>query len=126
MSGREGPEQAVSNEMLSRLHHMLPHLKRSPLLIEECESLLPTHRTALLVAQSYQVRKGDFSNRSFSVFLLGHYLDTRWLVALQGTPANLRTQLLLIAWRRVHSKTHRIDLLAIIRFRNPQPPNLVL
>jgi hypothetical protein len=42
-------EQTASNELLSRPHHVLPHLKRSALLIEKCQSLLPTYRTALLV-----------------------------------------------------------------------------
>ncbi len=72
-------EQAVRDELFGRLHHMLPHLKRSPLLIEECESLLSAHRTALLVRQSYQVRKCDFGDHSFSVFLIGHCLDPHWL-----------------------------------------------
>ena len=40
-SGAEGMlKQAACDELLGRLHHVLPHLKRSPLLIEKCESLL--------------------------------------------------------------------------------------
>ena len=85
----EGLEQAACNEMLSRLHHVLPHLKRSPLLIEECESLLPAQRTALLVSQSYQMRKCDFSNHSFSVFLLGHCFDPHGLLLFRKSLAIL-------------------------------------
>jgi len=48
-------EQAACDELLGRLHHVLPHLERSPLLIEECESLLSAYRTPLLISQSYQV-----------------------------------------------------------------------
>jgi hypothetical protein len=70
-SGGEGMlEQAACNELLSRLHHVLPHLKRPTLLIEKCESLLPAHRKALLVPQSYRMRKCDFSDHAFSVFLV--------------------------------------------------------
>ena len=32
-------EQAACDELLSRLHHVLPHFKRLTLLIEKCESL---------------------------------------------------------------------------------------
>ena len=98
-SGAEGMlEQPACDELLGRLHHMLPHLERSPLLIEKCESLLPAHRTAPLVAQAYQVRKRDFGDHSFSVFLVDHGLDPHWFIALQGIPeATLGTQLPLIA-----------------------------
>jgi hypothetical protein len=40
-------EQAACDELLGRLHHVLPHLELSPLLIEECESLLSAYRTPL-------------------------------------------------------------------------------
>ncbi|MGA9805338.1 MAG: hypothetical protein WBQ19_01295 [Terriglobales bacterium] len=79
-------EQAACDELLGRLHHVLPHLERSPLLIEECESLLSAYRTPLLISQSYQVRKCDFGDHAFSVFLLGHCLDPHWFIALQGIP----------------------------------------
>src|SRR5208282_311959 len=36
-SGAEGMlEQAACDELLGRLHHVLPHLERSPLLIDFC------------------------------------------------------------------------------------------
>jgi hypothetical protein len=78
-------EQAARNEILSRLHHVLPHFKRSTVLIEKCESLLPTHRTALLVPQSYQMRKCDFSDHAFSGFLVVHCLAPHWFNALQAS-----------------------------------------
>ena len=98
-SGGQGMlEQAACNEIFSRLHHVLPHLKCSTLLIEKRDRLLPAHRTALLVPQSYQMRECDFSDHAFSVFLVGHCLDLHWLIALQGIPeATLGTQLPLIA-----------------------------
>jgi hypothetical protein len=77
-------EQAACNEILDRLHHVLPHLKRSPLLIEKCESLLPAHRAALLVPQSYQMRKCDFSDHALSVFLICHCLDPHGFIDLQA------------------------------------------
>lgn len=117
-SGAEGMlEQAACDELLGRLHHVLPHLKRSPLLIEKCESLLPTHRIALLVTHSYQMRKCDFSDHPFSVFLICHCLDPHWFTALQ---APLKPPSEFAHW------THGINLLAIIRLRNPQSANLVL
>ena len=86
-SGGQGMlKQAACNEIFSRLHHVLPHLKRSTFLIEKRESLLPAQRTALLVPQSHQMRKCDFSDHAFSVFLVGHCLDPHWFIALQGIP----------------------------------------
>ena len=67
-------EQAGCNELLGRLHHVLPHLEGSTLLIQKCESLVPAHRTALLVPQSQQMGKRDFSDHAFSVFLACHCL----------------------------------------------------
>ena len=75
--------QAACDELLGRLHHVLPHLKRSTLLIEKCESLLPAHRKALLVPQSYQMRKCDFSDHAFSVFLAGHCLAPNGLLLIR-------------------------------------------
>ena len=97
--GAEGmPEQAACDELLGRLHHVLPHLKRSTLLVEKCESLFPAHRAALLVPQTHKMRKCDFGGHSFSVFLVGHCLVPHWFIALQGIPeATLGTQLPLIA-----------------------------
>ena len=66
------PQQAARDEILCGLHHVLPHFEGLPLLIEKCESLFSAHRTALLVAQAYQVRKRDFGDHSFSAFLVGH------------------------------------------------------
>src|SRR5208283_568986 len=74
-SGAEGMlEQAACNELLGRLHHVLPHFERPPLLIEECESLFSAHRTALFVPQPHEMRKCDFGGHSFSVLLLAHCL----------------------------------------------------
>ena len=85
-SGTEGMlEQPACDELLGGLHHMLPHLERSPFLIEKCESLLMAHRTALLVAQAYQVRECDFGDHSFSVFLVGHCLAPHF-IGLQASP----------------------------------------
>jgi len=77
-------EQAGCNELLGRLHHVLPHLEGSTLLIQKCESLVPAHRTALLVPQSQQMGKRDFSNHAFSVFLACHCLAP--LVYSSGIP----------------------------------------
>ena len=77
-------EQAACNEILSRLHHVLPHLERSPLLIEKCESLLPTHRIAVLVPRSYQMGKLISAiTRSLS-FLSVIALTPNWLTALRA------------------------------------------
>jgi len=65
-------EQAACDELLGRLHHVLPHLERSPLLIEKCESLFSAHGAALFVPQTHEMRKCDFGDHSFSVFLLAH------------------------------------------------------
>src|SRR5208283_148822 len=117
-SGAEGMlEQAACDELLGGLHHVLPHLERSPLLIEKCESLLPTHRTALLVRQAHEMRKRDFSDHAFSVFLICHCLDPHWFIALQ---APLKPPSEVAQW------THGINLLAIIRLRNSQSANFVL
>src|ERR1700758_2019929 len=78
-------EQTACDEVLGRLHHVFPHLERSPLLIEKCESLLPTHRTALLVPQSYQMRKCDFRDHAFSVFLVGHCLAPTGLLSFRAS-----------------------------------------
>ena len=67
-------EQAACDELLGRLHHVLPHLERSPLVIEKCESLFSAHRAALFVPQAHKMRKCDFSDHAFSVFLVGHCL----------------------------------------------------
>jgi hypothetical protein len=99
-------EQAACDEILGCLHHVLPHLKRATLLIEKYKGLLPAHRTALLVPQSYQVRKCDFSDHAFSVFLVGHCLDSHWFIALQ---ASLKPPSELAYW------AHGINLLATIR-----------
>jgi hypothetical protein len=58
-------EQAACDELLGRLHHVLPHLERSPLLIEKCESLFSAHGTALFVPQTHEMRKCDFGDHSF-------------------------------------------------------------
>jgi hypothetical protein len=78
-------EQAACDELLGRLHHVLPHLERSPLLIEECESLLSAYRTPLLISQSHQVRKCDFGDHAFSVFFLGHCLDPTGLLLFRAS-----------------------------------------
>jgi hypothetical protein len=110
-------EQAACDELLGRLHHVFPHLERSPLLIEKYESLFSAHRAALFVPQAHEMRKCDFSDHAFSVFLVGHCLDFHWFIALQ---ASLKPPSELAHW------THGIDLLAIIRLRNPQAANLIL
>ena len=89
-SGAKGmPQQAACDEVLSGLHHVLPHFKRPPLLIEKFESLFSTHRTALFVSQSHQMRKCDFGDYSFSVFFLAHCLCPHWFIALQGFKGRL-------------------------------------
>jgi hypothetical protein len=106
-SGAEGMlEQAAFDKILGRLHHVLPHLKRSALLIKKCKGLLPADRTALLVPQSYQVRKCDFSDHAFSVFPVGRWLDSHWFIALQ---ASLKPPSELAYW------AHGKNLLATIR-----------
>ena len=91
-------EQSACDEVLGRLHHVFPHLERSPLLIKKCESLFSAHRAALFVPQAHEMGKCDFSDHAFSVFLVGHCLAPHWLVALQGIPeGTFGTQLLLIA-----------------------------
>ena len=77
-------EQAACDELLGRLHHVLPHLERSPLLIEKCESLFSTHRAALLVPQAHEMRKCDFSDHAFSVFLVGHCLAPTGLLLFRA------------------------------------------
>src|SRR5579864_3445245 len=70
-------EQAACDELLGRLHHVLPHFKRSTLLIEECESLIWAYGAALFFSQAHEMRKCDFSDHAFSVFLVclvGHCL----------------------------------------------------
>ena len=58
-SGAEGMlEQAAGDELLGRLHHVLPHLERSALLVEKCESLFSAHRAALVVPQIASDAKG--------------------------------------------------------------------
>ena len=48
---------------------VLPHLERSPLVIEKCESLCSAHRVALFVPQAHKMRKCDFRiTRSLSFF----------------------------------------------------------
>jgi hypothetical protein len=91
-------EQAACDEVLGRLHHVFPHLERSPLLIQKCESLFSAHRAALFVPKAHEMGKCDFSDHAFSLFLVGHCLAPHWLVAFQGIPeGTLGTQLLLIA-----------------------------
>jgi hypothetical protein len=52
----------------------------------------------LFVPQTHEMRKCDFSDHAFSVFLFGHCLAPHRLIALQGAPeATLKTPLLLIA-----------------------------
>ncbi len=76
-------EQAACDELLGRLHHALPHLERSPLLIEKCESLLSAYRVALFVPQTHEMRKCDFSDHAFSVFLVGHCPTPTGLASLK-------------------------------------------
>jgi hypothetical protein len=91
-------EQAACDKLLGRLHHVFPHLERSSLLIEKCESLFSAHRTALFVPQAQEMRKCDFSDHAFSVFLIGHCLAPTGLLLFRGTPeATLGTQFPLIA-----------------------------
>jgi hypothetical protein len=49
-------QQAAGDELLGRLHHVLPYLERSPLVIEKCESLFSAHRVALFVPQAHKMR----------------------------------------------------------------------
>src|SRR5271157_2465062 len=119
-------EQAACDLVLSGLHHVLPHLERSPLLIEECESLLPAYRTPLLISQSYQVRKCDFGDHAFSVFLLGHCLDPTGLSRFKGCltllwETRFRELLEASAVRR-----HGMPLIAVGRLCDAQATNLVL
>src|SRR5579859_2448592 len=84
-------EQAACDELLGRLHHVLPHFKRSTLLIEECESLISAHGAALFFSQAHEMRKCDFSDHAFSVFLIGlvglvgHCLAPHWF-CFSGNP----------------------------------------
>ena len=97
-------QQAAGDELLGRLHHVLPHLERSPLVIEKCESLFSAYRVALFVPQAHKMRKCDFSDHAFSVFLVGHCLAPHGVMALQGIfEATLGTQLPLIARGECHS-----------------------
>ena len=79
-------EQAARYELLSCLHHVLPHLKGLTLLIQKRERLLPAHGTVLLAPQSYQMRKRDFSDHAFSVFLVAHCLEPPLVYYSSGHP----------------------------------------
>jgi len=51
-----GPRQAARDEVFPSAHHVLPHLKCVPLLIEKCKGLVPAHRAAEFVGEPHEMR----------------------------------------------------------------------